>query len=484
MLRIRKAGPVMAKKRDEVQIMKFPEKVREGVLKVVEDRGGRVTAGEVAGEAGLKLTETEEALRALAADTLANLQVSGEGEVVYVFPPSPRATLQAKSLMLRIQPALNAVKSGLGYLVRVSFGTTLLASLALVYAAIFALLNSSSSSDSDRRDRRVSFGPNFYFSDLFWFYDPYYHQRRQERLARGEKMNFLEAVFSFVFGDGDPNEKLDRWGPVGRLIRSKGGVVTAEELAPYLDLPQSTAQADMDSVVVEESYVVPVLQRFQGSPEVDSKGNLLYVFPSLQTSATSYRSGRDADAGEYLVEEPWKFTSAEGYQVFLTALLGAVNLGGVVFLSIMLRDPQVLQAIFAPQNAGSILPVAASLLPFLQVYAAMFFAIPAARWISVSNKNADIEERNQARIDSAKFLQRPPTRVQSKLESARAIAKRKVIRGNSIKYDTSKDVTEQNLELDEMEAFDQKLRNLDNKETGQGPQFFSDRRRVRKPNTY
>lgn len=29
----------MAKKRDEVQIMKFPEKVREGVLKVVEDRG-------------------------------------------------------------------------------------------------------------------------------------------------------------------------------------------------------------------------------------------------------------------------------------------------------------------------------------------------------------------------------------------------------------------------------------------------------------
>lgn len=40
--------------------------------------GGRVTAGEVAGEAGLKLTETEEALRALAADTLANLQVPGQ----------------------------------------------------------------------------------------------------------------------------------------------------------------------------------------------------------------------------------------------------------------------------------------------------------------------------------------------------------------------------------------------------------------------
>lgn len=32
-------------------------------------------------------------------------------------------------------------------------------------------------------------------------------------MARGEEMNFFEAIFSFVFGDGDPNDDFDekRW---------------------------------------------------------------------------------------------------------------------------------------------------------------------------------------------------------------------------------------------------------------------------------
>jgi hypothetical protein len=40
-------------------------------------------------------------------------------------------------------------------------------------------------------------------------------------------MNFLEAIFSFVFGDGDPNETFEerRWRALGQHIqvRDKGG---------------------------------------------------------------------------------------------------------------------------------------------------------------------------------------------------------------------------------------------------------------------
>ena len=62
---------------------------------------------------------------------------------------------------------------------------------------------------------------------------------------------------------------------VGRYIQSKGGVVTAEELAPFLDPPEKSKDGDID-----ESYVVPALVRFGGSPEVDEQGNLLYRFES------------------------------------------------------------------------------------------------------------------------------------------------------------------------------------------------------------
>ena len=77
---------------------------------------------------------------------------------------------------------------------------------------------------------------------------------------------------------------------IGNYIQYKGGVVTAEELAPYLDVPP--AGKDADSIVVDESYVVPALVRFGGSPDVDRNNSLVYKFPSLQkTGRPQVRSG-------------------------------------------------------------------------------------------------------------------------------------------------------------------------------------------------
>ncbi len=86
-----------------------------------------------------------------------------------------------------------------------------------------------------------------------------------------------------MFGDGNPNARLkeDRWQYIAQLIRANGGVVTAEQLAPYTD-------ADPKN----EDGVLPVLVRFDGRPEVTDSGNIVYLFPSLQISAaTAQQSG-------------------------------------------------------------------------------------------------------------------------------------------------------------------------------------------------
>ncbi|CAL5375891.1 unnamed protein product [Camellia sinensis] len=59
---------------------------------------------------------------------------------------------------------------------------------------------------------------------------------------------------SYVFGKGT----------IGEYIASNGGVVTAEELAPYLDLETKKETAD-------DSYILPVLLWFDGQPEVDEE---------------------------------------------------------------------------------------------------------------------------------------------------------------------------------------------------------------------
>ncbi|KAM3713487.1 hypothetical protein ACB098_01G261700 [Castanea mollissima] len=64
-------------------------------------------------------------------------------------------------------------------------------------------------------------------------------------------------IFSFVFGDGEPNQGIEeeRWKLIGQYISSNGGVVTAEELAPYLHVESTGATTRTDSCNLEHHEV-------------------------------------------------------------------------------------------------------------------------------------------------------------------------------------------------------------------------------------
>lgn len=98
-----------------------------------------------------------------------SLQVSEEGDILYVFPKNYRSKLGAKSFRIKAEPLIEKAKvlkivviysvlllgctccvvwpwlcQGAGeYLIRVSFGTALIASIVIVYTAIIALVTSS-----------------------------------------------------------------------------------------------------------------------------------------------------------------------------------------------------------------------------------------------------------------------------------------------------------------------------------------------------
>lgn len=78
-------------------------------------------------------------------------QVSDAGDVLYVLPQNFKAIISGRSWLLRLEPFFANAKKGAGYLVRVSFGTALVASIALVSLTIIAILTAASSSDRDDR---------------------------------------------------------------------------------------------------------------------------------------------------------------------------------------------------------------------------------------------------------------------------------------------------------------------------------------------
>ena len=234
------------------------------IVKSIEKLDYRVTVGDVAAQAGLELNFAQQGLLALASEAGGHLQVAESGDVVYLFPKNFRSILRNKYWQLRWQKTWQKVWGVLFYIIRISFGVILIASILVMLAAIvFLWIAANSSSDNKRGNSNrplgaggIYFVPRFWFGDFFLWFDPGYNRRRRLRrrqASTGYQMNFLESVFSFLFGDGNPNADLEeyRWQAIGGVIRSNKGAVIGEQIAPYVD-----------KIDEYEDYMLPVLSRF------------------------------------------------------------------------------------------------------------------------------------------------------------------------------------------------------------------------------
>jgi hypothetical protein len=402
------------------------------ITQVIERLGYRVTIGDVAAEAGLPVLEAQRGVLALATEVQAHLQVAESGEIAYVFPKNIPAILRSKSWRLRWQTTWERVWGVLFYLIRISFGILLIASLVLIAVAIalLAIAASSAGQQGDNRRRgggmvimpRVWLGP----SPFRMFAPP-----RRYRAASPQpqkELNFLEAIFSFLFGDGNPNADLEdrRWQGIAQVIQANGGVVVAEQIAPFL--------GDLGSDWDGEDFMVPVLSRFNGLPQVSPQGGLVYQFPELQITASQRRQVRPP---RFLQELPRRFSQATSGQIMVAIGLGSANLLGALVLGSMLQD-QVLVA-----QLGGIVALANSLYWVLLGYGAAFLGLPLGRYFWVQRQNGKITSRNAEREQRADHLRELTPDQREKLAFANTLTDLTVLDTANLAYTTETDLTEQ-----------------------------------------
>ncbi|KAF8060028.1 hypothetical protein HT031_004966 [Scenedesmus sp. PABB004] len=430
--------------------------LREGVERAVAGLGYRVTVGQVAARAGVKVSDADRALKALAYDSLAHLEVSSEGEVVYAFERDFVSRIRARSWSQRLRPLARRAAAVGSYLARAAFGTALIVSAVVVWLAVLAL---TSSRDSDRRDSGYGgYGGRGYVfidpTDLFLILDPRYGPHTRRRVDEGRGLTFVEAVFSVVFGDGDPNANFQerRWRALGAHIQRLGGVLSAEEMAPFLDPPPLPRAAPPGPAKYEdESFVLPALIRFNGEPFVDDAGRLLYRFPDLQVVAAAPSVRLTAAEAKVPLEREFEFSAASPGQQAGALLLGVVNVVGVITLSTLLADPLAKLALYR-QGLGFVL----GLLPYLQTYAAAFFAMPLLRLAVDGRRNAAIDERNDARLQAVSLLQSGDAALAAKSAAARELGTTRVLGRADIVY-TTETPTDAQANADEEDDFDARL---------------------------
>ena len=461
--------------------------------------------------------------------TGADLEVSECGELVYSFGDDFQRVLLQRSAVQRARGVYARAYPVAFYALRVSFGLTLLTSLAVLSTVFVAVTSAqSSSSDDDNRGRRstMNSGGRFtarltmnLFSDFlfdFLFYRDYYGYYGRQACGEGGRgrggppqLSFMESFFSYVFGDGDPNEGLLERQTVelARVIRGKGGVVAAEDLAPFLDPPMAPPSALPDavvpgsglatSIVVDESWVLPAVLRLGGLPTVTGQGEILYSFPELTTTAmestgtgngkkedttkgsfanvfgSSSSSRRSSGSGNgkgpalVLEEERTRFSVARPDQLAVAAGLGGLNLAGCLWLGRL-----VTHAKFAALNP-SLWLVLSRLQPFLLAYALLYNIIPAARSLANTRCNAGVDVRNNRRRQWRVVLDAPDTRLRAKFTAATELAsaspsQRIGVGRGQVAYSTKDDADTQLQEEASLRQFDDRLRRASDDRGGGG----------------
>jgi hypothetical protein len=398
------------------------------LMTAVEELGYRVTCGDVVTHTGIYLEEVRAGLLTLASQTGGHLQVTETGEVIYVLAPDFRQILLRKSVRLQFKAWFDRFWAVGFYLVRISFGVLLIASIAVVYLAILAItlaaiFGSEGGVDCcDCDDNCVlnifNWGGSNSTSPSMTEVDSARSKQKQRK-----SLNFLEAVFSVLFGDGNPNADLEqrRWRYIGNLIHRQRGVAIAEQIAPYLDdLGQGYDRE-------YENYMLPVLTKFNGIPEVSPAGQLVYHFPDLQATLKD-GSDESTKVPKSLRERKWKFSKATPIQLRWSIILFVANLVGIGILSTML--------------GGMSTALVSSAMAILTLYGIGLTIIPACRYVWVKYQANQVRVRNLRRSQEVKILQQGDL-IQAKLDYAKQFAKQYKISDRDIIYTTEEDILPQ-----------------------------------------
>jgi hypothetical protein len=410
----------------------------------------RTTAPELATSSGLSINSATYWLNKIAGETGAKLEVANDGTVYYSFAPNFSGVYRRRGRRRAALLAGAFLFKSLYWVVRVSFGVALMTSvlvIVLIFVALILLAIASifdggggDSGDFGSFDGSGFFDTNF-LSDIFsWDYSPSHssyqnsipsaqRDRYTDFIEKHPKGNFFLECFSFLFGDGKPNSNLQklRWQQIATTIKANGGVVSAEQLAPFLDGDTS-----------DSGMVMSALAQFNGHPEVTKSGFIVYVFPDYisEHPLVQQQPQNKKEQESYLKEENWKFSNFPPINLANVLMLAIFNFCGSWWL-------------FKHIATINLLHHLAALIDVLLTYSIILLVIPAVRFLILLVLNQRIDSRNEKRKAAAELVKQPQGEILKELEEAKAIQSEhaQLLRVDSkIIFDSGKDSLEQKFE--------------------------------------
>ncbi len=405
------------------------EAVREAIVGALKKRRGEATVADLVAFTGLPSHQVEAELPAVADEYSGRLKVTESGDILYSFPRGFTSRYRGFGPFAR--RAFKALQKGVAaaaaFLFKAWIMVMLVGYFALFVALILVALAASvaaSASDRNGKSRSRSGGGlalTGRLIDLFvriWFYNEIFKgpgQRRYEydRRARAKENRrpLHKAIFSFVFGEPDPNaghDALEKRAFVA-LARRKKGIVLLEDFMGLTGL--SPAEAD----VAINRY----LYEFGGSPEVSEAGTVYYRFPSLLRRARADEAGADESPFKRLrpfsandkMANAW-YAGINGFNLilggyflyfaFAHGFISGQAASGAGYLYYV-----TLRLLYEFMGPASLNAVALGLGVVPLAFSALFWLVPLVRAARLNKENEAIKAGNLRRVAYAQALARP-----------------------------------------------------------------------------
>ncbi|GHV76580.1 hypothetical protein AGMMS49942_14010 [Spirochaetia bacterium] len=437
---------------------------REAYRKVTEAfrrQSGGATVADIVAKTALPLHRVRELVPRAADEYSARLLVTESGEILYSFPRG--FTSKYRGFKARLGRFMEKFGRGLKIAAALVFkvwimvmlvGYFVLFMLIALAALMVSVAASSQSSNNRSSNRGGGIGGLYFASGIFdliiriWFYSEltksldrrYYGRNTPAPRPKGRPL--YKAIFSFVFGDGDPNAD---WASrekqaVIAYIQANRGVISLPEFMTLTG--NSPAEA--------EGRITGYCAEFGGLPEATDDGTVVYRFDELLLRAD--KKDRSFTGFSAPIKRLFSFSSNTKKMNSWFAVINSVNLifGGYFLYNTLTTGAILTQAHFDAAsylygvtyilsstlmaNPLPVLTIGLGIVPL--VFSALFWLIPALRYFGVKRDNETIKRENLRKSGYGHIWDKPlavkPTDIDPKAAECRpknmALARDQIIK--------------------------------------------------------
>jgi len=392
------------------------------IITSLKRRKNGATVADVCAVTALPLATVNELLPKAADEYSGHLRVTESGEILYYFPNGFTSRYHGINVALK-----NITKKVFGFLKTVSsflFKVWIMVMLvgyfllfmALALASVFLQVAAKSNSKGGRRSGGFTNFGLFNIIWRLWFYSeltrPRYGYDRGYVKPKEVKLPMHKAIFSFVFGEDDPNKNFEDQEnkAVISYIQANRGVIS---LAEYMAF---TGESSLEA----ETNILSFCSKFEGTPEVTEEGTIVYRFDKLLLTRTNSEKSRELIPPiKRLKTFSVNKKSTNGW----FAVINAVNLifgsyflyqffhAGQLITQAQYNTASTLYAYthyflsYITNNPHNLIGGILGFIPF--IFSLLFWIIPIARFFNEKKENKKIKLNNFKRFSFSKIFSSP-----------------------------------------------------------------------------